>query len=96
MLGVREHGLDQLLRVALVAEDRGAVLGVLVERVDLVVEVVEERGGAPELLVLAAPPRVQADRSLDGERVPEERLARRVAREGLPGLLAGRPHGGVR
>ena len=80
MLGVREHGLDQLLQVALVAEDRGAVLGVLVERgVDLVVEVVEERGGAPELLVLAAPPRVQADRSLDGERVPEERLARRVA-----------------
>ena len=49
VLGVREHGLDQLLRVALVAEDRGAVLGVLVERgVDLVVEVVEERGGAPE------------------------------------------------
>ena len=45
VLGVREDGLDQLLRIPLLAEDRRAVLRVLVERgVDLVVEVVEERG----------------------------------------------------
>jgi hypothetical protein len=50
MLGVREHGLDQLVRVALLAQDRGPVLRVLVEVwVDLVVEVMEERRCAPEL-----------------------------------------------
>ena len=43
-----------LLGVALLAQDRRAVLRVLVERgVDLVVEVVEQRGDPPELLVLA-------------------------------------------
>ena len=72
VLGVREHRLDQLLRVALLAQDRRAVLRMLVERgVDLVVEVVEERGRAPEVLVLAVEPRIEADRGLDGERVPE-------------------------
>ena len=96
MLGVREHRLDELLRVPLLAQDRRAVLRMLVERgMDLVVEVVEERRRAPELLVLAVQPRVEADGSLDGERVPEERLARRVARERLPRLLAARPHGAV-
>ena len=51
---VREDGVDHLLRIALLAQDRRAVLRVLVERgVDLVVEVVEQRGDAPELLVLA-------------------------------------------
>jgi hypothetical protein len=60
VLRVREDGLDQLLGVALLAQDRGAVLRVLVERgVDLVVEVVQERGRAPELLVLAEPARVE-------------------------------------
>ena len=53
MLGMREDGLDQLLGVALLAQDRRAVLRMLVERgVDLVVEVVQEGGRAPELLVL--------------------------------------------
>ena len=96
MLGVREDRLDQLLRIPLLAKDRRAVLRMLVERrVDLVVEVVEERRRAPELLVLAVEPRIEADGRLDGERVPEERLARRVSRERLPRLLAGRPHGAV-
>ena len=96
VLGVREDRLDQLLRVALLAQDRRAVLRMLVERgVDLVVEVVEERRRAPELLVLAVEPGVEADGRLDRERVPQERLARRVLREGLPRLLAGRPHGAV-
>ncbi len=86
---MREDGLDDLLGPALLAEDRRAVLRVLLEgRMALVVEVVEERDGAPQLLVLAAQARVVPDRGLDRERVPEQRLARRVARERLPGPLA--------
>ena len=66
----------------------------LVERrVDLVVEVVEERGDAPELLVPAELARVRGRRRLDGERVTEQRLALRVLRERLPGLFASRCHG---
>ncbi len=96
VLGMREDGLDQLLRVALLAQDRRAVLRMLVERgMDLVVEVVEEGGRAPELLVLAVEPCVGADGRLDGERVPQQRLALRVLRERLPRLLTGRPHGAV-
>ena len=96
MLGVREHRLDQLLGVALLAQDRRAVLRMLVERrVDLVVEVVQERDAAPELLVLAVATRVETDRGLDRERVAKQRLARRVARERLPGPLAGHLHEGA-
>jgi hypothetical protein len=66
VLGVREHGFDQLLRIPLLTQDRRAVLGMLVERrVDLVVEVVEERRRAPEGLVLAELRGVGADRGLD-------------------------------
>src|SRR6476469_6258894 len=65
----------------------------LVERrVHLVVEVVQERRHAPELLVLAELPRVRGRGRLDGERVPQQRLALRVARERLPGTFASRPH----
>jgi hypothetical protein len=54
VLGVGEDSFDHLFGIALVAQDVRSVLGVLVERrVDLVVEVVEERDDAPELLVLA-------------------------------------------
>ena len=92
---MREHRLDHLLRVALLAQDRRAVLRMLVERgVDLVVEVVEQSGHAPELLVLAELARVPRGRGLDGERVAQERLALRVRRQRFPGLVAGR-HGGV-
>ena len=95
VLGVaRGRASITLLRVALLAQDRRAVLRVLVERrVDLVVEVVEERRRAPELLVLAeACARTPATRRLDGERVAQERLALRVRRERLPGSLAGDFH----
>src|SRR5680860_169720 len=69
-----EHRLNQLFRVSLFTEDRRAVLRMLVERgVDLVVEVVEERDRAPELLVLAVEPRIRAHRRLDCERVSQER-----------------------
>ena len=94
VLRVREHRLDDLVRIALLAEDRRAVLRVLVERrVDLVVEVVEERDAAPQLLVLAEAARVGAHGRLDGERVAEQRLALGVARQRLPGPVAGDLHG---
>src|SRR5436190_3935837 len=93
VLGVREHRLDHLLRVPLLTQDRRAVLRVLVERgVDLVVEVVEERGDAPNLLVAAEARRVRGGRGLDCQRVTEQRLALRVARQGVPSLVAGRCH----
>src|SRR4051794_13942635 len=54
VLGMGEHGLDDLVRVALLAQDRRPVLRVLLERrMHLVVEVVEECGDAPQLLVTA-------------------------------------------
>ena len=93
VLGVGEHGLDDLLGIALLAQDRRAVLRMLVERrMDLVVEVVEQRGDAPELLVLAELARVEPRRRLDGERMPKQRLALRVARQRLPGPVPCRIH----
>ena len=62
---------------------------------DLVVEVVQERDRAPELLVLVVLPGVEADAGLDRERVPAQRLALRVAGQRLPGSLAGHVHRGV-
>ena len=89
MLRVREDPLDHHLRIALLAQDRRAVLWVLVERrMDLVVEVVEQRRDAPELLVLAEFPRVGAHRGLHRERVAEERFALRVASQRVPGAVA--------
>ncbi len=97
VLGVREDGLDQLLGVARVAQDRSAILRMLVERgVDLVVEVVQESRRTPEVLVLAVERRVVPDGGLDRERVPQQRLALRVLRQRLPRLLASRLHGRVR
>ena len=54
MVGVGEDRVDHLFRVALLAEDGRSVLRVLVERrVDLVVEVVQQRRHPPQLLVPA-------------------------------------------
>ena len=95
MLGVGERRVDQILRVALLAQDGRSVLRMLVERrVDLVVEVVEEGRAAPELLVLAVLARVEPDGGLDGKGVPAQRLALCVARQRVPGPLAGDLHGG--
>jgi hypothetical protein len=55
---------------------------------DLVVEVVEQRGDAPELLVFAEFPRVRTHGSLHSERVAEERLALRVTGQRVPGAVA--------
>ena len=38
----------------------------------------------------------QTEVAYESERVAKKRFVLRVAREGVPGLLAGRPHGGVR
>jgi hypothetical protein len=94
VLGMREDGLDQLVRVSRIAKDLGSVLRVLVQgRVDLVIEVVEQSGRAPELLVLAELARVGGYGRLDRERVAPEGLALRVLREGSPGAVAIHVHG---
>jgi hypothetical protein len=93
VLRVGEDGLDQLLRIALLTQDGSAVLRVFVERgMDLVIEVVQESGGPPELLVPAEHLGVPADRRLYCEGVTAKRLALRVARERLPRLLASHIH----
>ena len=89
VLGVGEHGLDDLLGIALLAQDRRAVLRMLVERrVHLVVEVVQQPDRAPELFVLAEVTRVPAHAGLHTERVAQERIALRVLGERLPGACA--------
>ena len=89
MLGVAQDRLHQLLRVALVAEDRCPILRMLVERgMNLVIEVVKKRGRAPEGLVLSELDGVGAHARLHGKRMATERLALRVAGQRLPGLLA--------
>ena len=74
--GVPGHGVDQLLRVALLLEQLqrlarvpGAEVGVA-----LVVEVVEQPGDGAQLLVLAALARVGAHRGLHAEHVLAQRL----------------------
>ena len=59
---------------------------------DLVVEVVEQGGHAPELLVAAEAPGVERSRRLDRKGVAQQRLALRVVRERCPGLIAGHRH----
>src|SRR5262249_49511985 len=83
--------VDHLVRPALLAQDGSAVLRMLVERgVHLVVEVVQQGGRAPEVFVLPETDRVGADGSLHRERVTQQRLALRVAVQGLPGGVSGR------
>jgi hypothetical protein len=93
---MREDGFDQLLGVALLAQDRRAVLRMFVQRgVDLVVEVVQE-GGRARVLVLRVEACIRPDRRLlDGERVPQQRSLFVYCVSVSPRLLAGRPHGAV-
>src|SRR5450759_69888 len=91
--GVREDRPNDLLGVALLAQYRGAGLRVLLERgVNLVVEVVQKPGDAPELFVRTEPPRIGSDSRFDRECVPPQRLALGVLRQRRPGLLACRCH----
>src|SRR6266511_546559 len=94
MLGVGENAFDHLFGITLLPKNGRAVLRMLVERgVDLVVEVVQQRGHAPQLLVLAEMARIGADGRLDRKRMPKKRLALRVAGQGLPSALASGFHG---
>ena len=94
MLGVRQNGLDHHLGIALLAQDRGAVLRMLVESwVDLVVEVVEQRRATPQVFVLTEVAGVPAGRCLDSQRMTEQGLARRVSGQGRPGVVTGHVHG---
>jgi len=63
-----QHGADQPLRIAPLAQDLGAAERVVRQiRVPIVVEVMQERCNAPRLLVLAELTGVAADGRLDGE-----------------------------
>src|SRR3954451_20439444 len=91
---MRQDSFDDLFRVTLVAQDRRAVLRMLVERrMHLVVEVVQQSDGAPQFLVLTEIPRVPPHARLDAERMTEQWLALRVLRECLPGAFACDLHG---
>ncbi len=95
VLGVRQDRFDQLLGIPLLAENRGAVLRMLVERgVDLVVEIVEKRGRAPELLVSAHLPRIGAHSSFHSQGMAQEGFALRVTGERVPGAIASDLHTG--
>ena len=78
---VRQDGAHEPLRIPALEQHRPAVLRVLVERrMHLVVEIVQQRDVAPGRLVLAVQARVVPHRGLDGERVPQQRLALRELR----------------
>src|SRR5262249_8130902 len=95
MLRVGERRVDQLVGIPLLAENRRTVLRMPVERgVDLIVEVVEQGGAAPELLVLAVEPCVVANGGLHRQRMSYERLAGRIASQRVPSLFPGDLHGG--
>ena len=89
---VARHRVDQLLRVALLLEQLegdarvpGSEVGMA-----LVVEVVQQPGDAPQLLVGAGPPRVGAHRGLDPEQVTAQALVLDPLGHELPGFLARR------
>ena len=86
------HGVDELARVAALLEQlqrhpgvAGLEIGVL-----LVVEVVEDAGGRPQLLVLAVAAGVGAHRRLHAQHVLAQRVALGPLAEQLPGLVARR------
>ena len=86
-------GVDQLLRPVELGEQpqrraRVAVLGVVEVGVALVVEVVDEAGDAPELLVAAAVAGVGAHRGLDPQHVLAKRLGFDPLAEQVPGLFS--------
>ena len=93
--------VDQLLRPAELLEQpqRGARVAVLVVvevGVALVVEVVDEAGDRPQLLVAAELARVGAHRRLDPEQVLAQRVGLDPLADQIPGLVARRlAHRGI-
>lgn len=98
VIGVGEDGADHFFRIAVLAENFGALGGmfavgsVVVVGPTLVVEVVEEGNEAPELLVGTKFAGVGADTGLDGKHVFAQTFGLSVFTEKFPGIVAGR-HG---
>src|SRR5262249_23147582 len=65
---------------------------ILLIRIPLVVEVVQQRDGAPVVLVFAEHPRVAAHGCLDGEHVFAQALALRMFGNDGPGLVSREAH----
>ena len=79
VVGVRQDRARHPLGIALRLQDLDAAERmVLLIRIALVVEVVQQRDGAPVVLVLAELPRVAAHRRLDAQHVLAQALALRV------------------
>ena len=93
MVAVAQDGLDQLLRIAARAQLVGARERVLVGEA-LVVEVVQQAGGAPRLELVAGLAelvlRVPADGALDRPAVLAQRLGLRPLAQQRPGFVTRR------
>lgn len=99
VVGVRQDGADHFLGIAKLAEDSGTFGGVLaVGRVvavgpALVVEVMEERGESPTLLILALLAGVGTDAGFDSKHMLAEGLGLSVLAEQFPGIVTCRHAG---
>jgi hypothetical protein len=100
VVGVGKDGANHFIGIAALAKDFGAFGGVLaagsvgVVGPALVIEIVEERCEAPEVLVGALLAGVGADAGFDGKGVFAEILRLRVFAEEVPSVVA-RGHGGL-
>ena len=89
VVAVGEYGVHEPVRIAVLAQHRRAVLGMLVEGgVALVIEVVQQRDVAPGRLVLTKLAGVRPHRGLDRQRMPAQRLALRPFAEQRPGCIS--------
>src|SRR5262249_16672192 len=86
---VRKDGFADLLFNAALGEDRLTFLRVFLERwVDLPIEVVQQRGDRPLLLVFAELARIRGEAGLDRERVLAQPFGLREFAEKIPCLFA--------
>ena len=85
-------GVDQLLRVALLLEQLQRLAGMAGVEVGvaLVVEVVQQAGGRPQLLVFAPLARVGDHAGLDPQEVLAQRVALHPLGDQVPGFFARR------
>src|SRR5216684_6410737 len=94
VVGVGEDGADDFLRVAFLAKNLGTFGGVLLVRgvgfvgPALVVEVMEQRGDSPELLIGGVLAGIGADASFHRQHVLAEALGLGVFAQKLPGVLS--------
>jgi hypothetical protein len=96
VIGVGKDGANQFRGIAVFAQDFGAfggmlaVGGVVIVGPALVVEIVEERGEAPEVFVGTEFAGVIANARFDSEHVLAERVGLGVLAEKVPGVVASR------